>query len=43
MGPSDIWIILRDVITEQLGADRDEVLPPARFVEDLRGEEEPSG
>ena len=35
MGANDIWIILRDLIVEQLGCDRDEVVPDAQFVRDL--------
>ena len=35
MGPNDIWIVLRDIIADQLGCDRAEVVPDAQFVRDL--------
>ena len=35
MGPNDIWVILRDLIVNQLGVDIDEVTPEASFVKDL--------
>ena len=35
MGPNDIWVILKNIIVNQLGVDADEVTPDAKFVEDL--------
>jgi acyl carrier protein len=35
MGPNDIWVILRELIVNQLGVDVDEVTPTANFVKDL--------
>jgi len=35
MGPNDIWIILRELIIQQLGVDYDEVTADANFVKDL--------
>ena len=35
MGPNDIWVILRELIVNQLGVDPDEVTPTASFVKDL--------
>ncbi|MEL7500417.1 MAG: hypothetical protein AAFN77_22680 [Planctomycetota bacterium] len=35
MGPNDIWVLLRDLIVDQLGVDADEVTPTANFVKDL--------
>ena len=35
MGPNDIWVILRELIVNQLGVDADEVTPTASFVKDL--------
>ncbi len=35
MGPNDIWVILRELIVNQLGVDSDEVTPTASFVKDL--------
>jgi len=35
MGPNDIWVILRELIVNQLGVDPDEVTPAASFVKDL--------
>ncbi|MDA7910202.1 hypothetical protein N9B44_00885 [bacterium] len=35
MGPNDIWVILRELIVNQVGVDIDEVTPDASFVKDL--------
>ena len=35
MGSSDLWVLLCELIVEQLGVDRDEVTPEASFVKDL--------
>ena len=35
MSTSDIWIVLKNIIVEQLGVDADEVTPEANFVKDL--------
>ena len=35
MGPNDVWVVLRDLIVDQLGCDRSEVVPEAQFVRDL--------
>ena len=35
MGPNDIWVVLRELIVNQLGVDADEVTPTASFVKDL--------
>ena len=35
MGSKDLWVVLREIIVDQLGVDRDEVTPTARFVQDL--------
>ena len=35
VGPNDIWVILRELIVNQLGVDADEVTPTANFVKDL--------
>ena len=35
MGSNDIWVILRELIVNQLGVDADEVTPTASFIKDL--------
>ena len=35
MGPNDIWIVMREIISTQLGVDADEVTPKVSFVKDL--------
>lgn len=35
MGPNELWLILRELISEQLGVKSTEVTPTANFVRDL--------